>query len=180
MCVLCNKVSGLLRWYSDVAITHTNTKAHTAHSGASRLTHPYKYIFTPPVICSSYFYYIKWNHSLISKIYFPVSFLFKNYSLVKVIYLLIRCYKTGFFLWNTDNTDRNGVNKQNTCTNQTLRERYRKGLVSMKIRDTPFFKKQPHLFCQPLHFIGRNIGTPPLFFQKFHLPATYLAVSTMF
>ena len=39
-------------WYSDVVITHTNTKAHTAHSGASRLTHPYKYIFTPPVMCS--------------------------------------------------------------------------------------------------------------------------------
>ena len=125
----CNVV---FYWYSDL-ILHTHTHTHTntcrAHSGASRLTHPCKYKFTPPVMCSSYLYYIKWNHSLISKIYFPVSFLFKNYSLVKVIYLLIRCYKTGFLLWNTDNTDRNGVNKQNTCTNQTLRERYRKGLL---------------------------------------------------
>ena len=25
---------------------------HTAHSGASKLTHPYKYIFMPPVMCS--------------------------------------------------------------------------------------------------------------------------------
>ena len=121
--------TGTLIWYCTHTHTHTHTNTCRAHSGASRLTHPCKYKFTPPVMCSSYLYYIKWNHSLISKIYFPVSFLFKNYSLVKVIYLLIRCYKTWFLLWNTDNTDRNGVNKQNTCTNQTLRERYRKGLL---------------------------------------------------
>ena len=121
--------TGTLIWYCTHTHTHTHTNTCRAHSGASRLTHPCKYKFTPPVMCSSYLYYIKWNHSLISKIYFPVSFLFKNYSLVKVIYLLIRCYKTGFLLWNTDNTDRNGVNKQNTCTNQTLWERYWKGLL---------------------------------------------------
>ena len=45
-----------------------------------------------------------------------MSFLFKNYSLVKVMYLLIRCNKTRFFLGNTNNTNRNGVNKQNTHT----------------------------------------------------------------
>ena len=33
-------------------------------------------------------------------------------SLVKVIYLLIRCYNTRFPLCNTNDTDRNGVNKQ--------------------------------------------------------------------
>ena len=35
-------------------ISHTNKhkNTHTAHSGTSRLTYPYKYIFTPPVICS--------------------------------------------------------------------------------------------------------------------------------
>ena len=56
-----------------------------------------------------------------------MSFLFKNYSLVKVIYLLTR-----LFLLNANNTDRNGVNEQNTHTHthtnthihtQTLRER---------------------------------------------------------
>ena len=26
--------------------------------------------------------------------------------------MLIGCYKTSFFLWSTNNTDRNGVNKQ--------------------------------------------------------------------
>ena len=121
MCVLCNKVSSLLRsdkcdaflvlWFD---ITHR--ERHTTHSGANRLTYPYKYIFTPPFMCSQQLFLLHWmNNSLISKIYFPqYLFFFKNYSLVKVIYLLIRCYKTRFFLWNTNNTDRNGVNKQNT------------------------------------------------------------------
>ena len=45
-----------------------------------------------------------------------MSFLFKNYSIVEVAHLFIRCNKTKFFLWNTDNTDRNGVNEQNTYT----------------------------------------------------------------
>ena len=40
-----------------------------------------------------------------------MSFLFKNNSLVKVIYLL-----TSLFLLNANNTDRNGVNEQNTHT----------------------------------------------------------------
>ena len=57
------------------------------------------------------------NNSLISNLLSTMSFLFKNYSLVKIIYLFIRCYKTWFFLWNTNNTDRNGVNKQNSHTN---------------------------------------------------------------
>ena len=90
------KVAGTLIWYH----THTQTHKHTAHSGAKRLTHPSKYIYTPTVMCSQQLPLLHW--------------LFKNYSFVKVIYLLIRCYKTRFFLWNTTNTGRNGVNKQNT------------------------------------------------------------------
>ena len=39
-----------------------------------------------------------------------------NYSLVEVAYLFTRCNRTTFFLWNTNNTDRNGVNKQKTHT----------------------------------------------------------------
>ena len=52
-------------------------------------------------------------------------FLFKNYSLAEVIYLLITCNKTKFFMWNTNDTDKNGVNKQDTHipTHQRLRER---------------------------------------------------------
>ena len=43
-----------------------------------------------------------------------MSFLFQNCSLVEVRYLLIRCNKTKFSLWNTNNTDKNGVYKPNT------------------------------------------------------------------
>ena len=55
MCVLCNKASSLLR--SNIynlgqiyLISHTQT--HTSNSGACRLTHSYKCIFTLPVFCS--------------------------------------------------------------------------------------------------------------------------------
>ena len=126
-------------WYSDL-ISHTQT--HTAHSEASRLTCPYNiYLHHLLYAHSSYLYYIKWLLS-------TMSFLFKNYSIVKVIYLLIRCYKTRFFQWNKDNTDRNGVIQQNT-----------------------HIHTQPHLFYQPLHFYGKNLNPPPLpplfFFKKF-------------
>ena len=42
-------------WYSDLISLihiHTSTHRHIAHSGVSRMTHPYKYIFEPPVMCS--------------------------------------------------------------------------------------------------------------------------------
>ena len=32
------------------------------------------------------------------------------------MYLFIRCYKSRFLLWNTNNTDKNDVSKQNTHT----------------------------------------------------------------
>ena len=100
-----------------ISHTYANTQGHTSHSWASTLTHPYKYIFTPPLCAHiSYLYYIEWIIHWYQKFTFYMSFLFKKYSLVKVIYLLIRFYKTSFFLWNTNNTDRNGVNKQNTYT----------------------------------------------------------------
>ena len=57
MCVLCNKVSSLLRhmlWFFTGTLIwyHTHTQMHTTHSGTSRLMHPCKYIFTPLVMCS--------------------------------------------------------------------------------------------------------------------------------
>ena len=76
-----------------------------------------------------------------------MGFLFKNYPLVKGIYLLIRCWKGRFFRWNTNNTDINGVNKQNTHTHtpNTLEKiTFWKGLVSMKISDANLsFKTTP-------------------------------------
>ena len=92
-----------------------------------------------------------------------MSLLFKNYSLLKFIYLLIRCSKTRFFLWNTNITDSNGVNKQNahTHTHQTLKW---KGFVIMKISDTPLFWNNPTCFTHPFIFM-RKIWTP--FFENF-------------
>ena len=43
---------------------------------------------TPPLMCSQELSVLQsTNNSLISKIYFPLSFLFKNFSLVEVIYI---------------------------------------------------------------------------------------------
>ena len=51
-----------------------------------------------------------------------IPFLFKNYSLVDVRYLLIKFSKTKSFFRNTKNTDWNGVNKQNTHVPHTKRK----------------------------------------------------------
>ena len=50
-----------------------------------------------------------------------MSFLFKNCSLVEVIYLLSRCNETKFFLLK-HNTGRDGVNKENKYTPNTQRK----------------------------------------------------------
>ena len=51
-----------------------------------------------------------------------MSFVFKDYSFVKVKCLLIRCCKTWLLLGNINNTNRNEANIQNTHTPNT-RER---------------------------------------------------------
>ena len=62
-----------------------------------------------------------------------MSLLFKNYSLAEVIYLLIRFImttKNSTWLdstWNTKNTDRNGVNEQNTHTTHREKDNFRMG-----------------------------------------------------
>ena len=74
---------------------------------------------------NSYLYQTEWiipwyqRYSKKSKI----SLLFKNYLLSEISCLMTRFSKTKFFPWNTNNEDRNGVNKQNTYKHQILRER---------------------------------------------------------
>ena len=69
--------AGTLIWYHKN--TYTQTQRHTVHSGASRLTHPYKYIFTPPFMCSQQLSLLHWmSNSLISKIYFPQCLFFSK------------------------------------------------------------------------------------------------------
>ena len=77
--------------------THTHTERHTTHSGASRLTHSYKYIFTPPFICSQQLSVLYWiDNSLINKNSFPRCLFFSTIIHLKRSCLLIRCYKTKF------------------------------------------------------------------------------------
>ena len=61
----------IMWFFTGTLIRHHKTNTHTAHSGASRLTQPDKYIFAPPVICSQRLPLLhEINNSLISKIYF--------------------------------------------------------------------------------------------------------------
>ena len=72
-----------------------------------------------------------------------MSFLLKNYSPVKSVYLFIRCNKTKFFLPNTNNTHRNGVNKQNTHTKQIEKDNIgRGGDPSWMLLNFCFFTEQ--------------------------------------
>ena len=87
-----------------------------------------------------------------------MSFLFKNYSLVKVIYLLIRCYKTRFFLWNTNNIDRNGANKQNIQTHTKHSEK-----DNTEKWYPPFFETTPY-FTNPSLFMGKYEPSAYFFF----------------
>ena len=63
----------------------------------------------------------------IKNLFSTMSLIFKDYSLVKVIYLLIRFNKSKFFLSNKNNCDGNGVKKQNTRTLNTQKDNTGKG-----------------------------------------------------
>ena len=100
-----------LIWY------YAHKQRHTENTWINRLTHIYKYILTPPVTCMQQLLVWHWMTNLLIRTYFTKVhnvFTFQNYSLVEVIYLLSKFNKTDPFLWNTKNTDKNGVNKQIT------------------------------------------------------------------
>ena len=105
-------------WYSDfISHTHKYTQKHTEQSGPNRLTQPHKHILKPPSMRSQHISVLHWmNNSHIKNLLSTMSFLFKNYSHVEVVYMLTRFNKTKFILWNTNITDKNGANKQNTHT----------------------------------------------------------------
>ena len=110
--------AGTLIWY--------HIHKHTVHSEGSRLTHPYKYILTPPVVCSQQLSVLHWlNNSLISK-----------------IYLLIRCKKTKFF---------QTLKKDNTGNSSCKNKWYPLFLKHPPILPTPPFlweKYESHLFAK--------------------------------
>ena len=105
-------LSNLGTWYCSVGSMDTQGPIgrHTR----------YKYLLTPLVMCTEQLLALNWINNLLmqkSTLQWPtMSLLFKDYSLAEVIYLLIRFQKTKSFLWNTKNSDKNGVNEQNTRT----------------------------------------------------------------
>ena len=134
-----------IMWFFAGADLISNTQTHIAHSGASRLTHPHKYIFKPTVMGSQQLVLLHWmNNSLISKICFPQCLFFSK----------IRCYKTRFLLWNINNTDRNGENKQNTIHNTGYKNKW-----------YPLFFKTTFPILPTLCFYGKNLN--PAFFKNF-------------
>ena len=67
-------------WFFAGTVIWYHTQRHTAHSGTSKLTDPYKYIFTSPVMCSQQLPLLHWmNNSLISKIYFQEWLFFSKF-----------------------------------------------------------------------------------------------------
>ena len=91
-----------------------------------------------------------------------MSFLSKNYSLVKVVYMLIRCYKTRFFLRNRNNTDKNGVNKTQTHTPTQALNTQRK--ITPPILPTPPFlceKSEPPFFQNSTPTLNLNPHSTP-------------------
>ena len=71
ICVISNKVSGLLRsdrycgfllvLLFDITHTKTHRQLHSAHSGANRLTHPNRHILKTTVMCSEQLSFITLN-----------------------------------------------------------------------------------------------------------------------
>ena len=114
----------LVLWFE---ITHRHT--HTGHTRTNRLIHTYKYILTPAVMCTQQLPVLHWMNTLLIQTFLlqRSTMSLKNYSLVEVIYLLIRFHKIKSFLWNTKNTVRNGVNEQNTHSTHIEKGNFRKG-----------------------------------------------------
>ena len=109
---------------------HKHRQIHIEHTGTNIFTQTYKYILTPPVMCAQQLPLLHWmNNFLIQNFILQrstVSLLFKNYSLVEAIHLLIRFNKTKSFLWNIKTGDRNGINEQNTQTTHREKDNFRK------------------------------------------------------
>ena len=108
--------AGTLIWYQSGTCPQRHTVGPTVwHNHINMHQHHL------PSAHSSYLYYTEFFTD-VKNLLSTMSFLYKNYSRVEVIYQLIICNKTKLFLWNANNTDKNGVNKQNIYTTNTQRK----------------------------------------------------------
>ena len=94
-------------------------QTHTWHLSTNILTHT-----------DIYWPALPWmNKFMIEKITLEKSakgLLFKNYSLSEVIHCMIRFSKIKSFVWSTKNTNRNGINGQNTHSTQTEKDNFKR------------------------------------------------------
>ena len=135
MHVLCSKTSSLLRsdmWFFagtliwHHALTNTHMQRHTAHSGASILTHPYKcYLHQFSCAHNSYLYCTEWRICIYQTFTSYIVF-FSKIILLQKSHLLIRCYKTMKYFETQiiliEMVEMVKINKTDTHTHQTLRK----------------------------------------------------------
>ena len=99
--------AGTLIWY------HTHKQAQHNWGPVDQHTHVNIYLHQLLRAHSNYLYYTEWIIHWHQKFTFHNVFSFQRlFTCQSHIYWLTR-----FFLWNANNNDRNGVNKQNTHTN---------------------------------------------------------------
>ena len=105
---------------------HTLRKIQTEFTKTNRLTNTYKYILAPPVICTQQLplHCIQITDLKTSLTEVHNVFAFKKLITLEA-YLLIKFHKTKSLLWNTKNTERNGVNEQNTYTKHIEKDTFR-------------------------------------------------------
>ena len=154
----CQTIPSLLPWWSR----HT----HKAHTGASRLTHLYKHIYTP-VMCSQQLSLLHWmDNSLISKSYFRRCLFFSRIIHLQRSYI---CWVDAIRLGSANNT---GVSTQNThtYTKHSKKDNIGKGQYENKWYH-PFLTPPPSTphpyFISPSLFYGKNLNPPFFFFENF-------------
>ena len=118
----------------------------------------YKYILTPPVMCTQQLLVLPSMDSLLKQ-KFPL-FAFQKLLTCRSHIFAVWFNKTKFFLWNTKNTDRNDVYKQNTHTTDKEKHNFRKGWLVLH----PFLE-QPLYFTCP-SFLWENSDPPPFLWEN--------------
>ena len=103
-----------------------------------------------------------------------MSLLFKDYSVVKAIYLLFRFVKPKSFLWNSKSADRNRADRYARKTHQPHTEKkmtFERVSVKKVIPHIPFLEQPPY-FSSPSLFVEKMwIPLLPfleIFFGKIH------------
>ena len=116
-------LAGELNWY------HTHRQIHTGKQWPIDWhTHTNINLYHLLYGHSSYMFFNEWLTCWYKKLPYNV-FAIQNYSLVEVIYLLIRFSKNMSFPRNKKNTNRNGINLQNTLITHAKKDKFLKGLV---------------------------------------------------